>query len=65
MTTLKVEDMHCSKCVERIHNALEAADITHEISLDDKTVTIDGCEKCVAAAVSELDDIGYEAVEVK
>lgn len=62
MTTLKVEDMHCEKCVERINKVLDAADIKHSVCLADKTVTIDGCEHCVKTAVEELDDIGFTAV---
>lgn len=62
MTTLKVEDMHCEKCVERINKVLDAAEIKHSVSLADKTVTIDGCEHCVKTAMEELDDIGFTAV---
>lgn len=62
MTTLKVADMHCGKCVERISKVLDAADIKYSVSLEDKTVTIDGCEHCVKTAIEELDDIGFEAV---
>ncbi len=62
MTTLKVEDMHCGKCVERISRVLDAADIKYSVSLEDKTVTIDGCEHCVKTAIEELDDIGFSAV---
>lgn len=64
MTTLKVSDMHCEKCVERITKALTAADLKFEVSLEDKTVLIDGCEHCVKTAIEELDDLGFEAVEV-
>ncbi|MBQ8591602.1 MAG: heavy-metal-associated domain-containing protein [Lachnospiraceae bacterium] len=62
MTTLKVQDMHCNKCVERISKALDDAKLTYTVSLDDKTVTIDGCEHCVKTAIAELDDLGFEAV---
>jgi len=62
MTTLKLEEMHCEKCVERITKALTAADLKFEVSLADKTVTIDGCEHCVKTAIDELDDLGFEAV---
>jgi copper chaperone CopZ len=61
MTTLKVPDMHCEKCVERITNALNAANLSFQVSLENKTVTIDGDEACVKAAVEELDDLGFEA----
>ncbi len=62
MTVLKVEDMHCNMCVERITKALNAAELKYEVSLEDKTVTIDGCEHCVKTAIEELDDLGFEAV---
>ena len=62
MTVLKVEEMHCEKCVERISKALTAVDLKFEVSLANKTVTIDGCEHCVKTAVSELDDLGFTAV---
>jgi len=61
MTTLQVPEMHCEKCVERIGKALEGAGLTYEISLENKTVTIDGCEHCVAAAKELLDDLGFDA----
>ncbi|MSS63142.1 heavy-metal-associated domain-containing protein [Velocimicrobium porci] len=63
MTTLNVPDMHCEKCVERITKALTAADLKFDVSLESKTVTIDGCEHCVKTAIEELDDLGFEATE--
>ena len=64
MAVLKVEEMHCEKCVERISKALSAVDLDFEVSLADKTVTINGCAHCVKTAVSELDDLGFLAVEL-
>lgn len=64
MRVLKAEDMHCEKCVERITKALKAAELDFSVSLEDKTVTIDGCDHCVAKAKELLDDLGFEAVEV-
>ena len=64
MAVLKVEEMHCEKCVERITKALSAAELDFSVSLEDKTVTINGCEHCVKTAVSELDDLGFSAAEV-
>lgn len=61
MTTLKVPDMHCEKCVERITNALTAAKLSFEVSLTAKTVTVDGNEDCVKTAINELDDLGFDA----
>lgn len=65
MTVLKAEDMHCEKCVERINKALKEADITHEVNLEQKTVTIDGCDHCVKTAIEVLDDLGFEAIIVE
>lgn len=61
MTTLKVKEMSCNHCVERIHKALEEVQIKHTVDLDSKTVTIDGCESCVKTAIEELSDIGFTA----
>lgn len=61
MTTLKVPEMHCEKCVARITNALRAAELSFEVCLDSKTVTIDGTEADVEKAKSELDDLGFTA----
>ena len=59
MKTLKVADMHCQKCVQRISNALEEAGIGFEISLENKTVTVE--ESKAAAAATVLDDLGFDA----
>lgn len=63
MAVLKVGEMHCEKCVERINKALSAAELDFSVSLADKTVTVNGCEHCVKTAISELDDLGFTAVE--
>ena len=59
MTKISVPDMMCENCVKRITNALTEADLKFEVSLPDKTVTVDGCENCVKTAVSELEDLGF------
>lgn len=59
MTTIKVPDMMCENCVKRITNALTEAELKFQVSLEDKTVTVDGCEHCVATALSELEDLGF------
>lgn len=64
MTVLKVNEMHCNKCVERITNALNAAGLDFKVSLEDKTVTINGCDHCVKTAVEELDDLGFSAEKI-
>lgn len=63
MTVLKVADMHCNMCVARIDKALKAAGLDFEVSLENKTVTINGGDDAVKTAVSELDDLGFEAVK--
>lgn len=60
MTTINVEGMHCGKCVERITKAMEEAKLDFEVSLEDKTVTIDGCDSCVKTAIEILDDLGFD-----
>lgn len=62
MKVLKVEDMHCNKCVERITKVLSDVELDFNVSLEDKTVIINGCDNCVKTAINELDDIGFEAV---
>lgn len=61
MTILNVPEMHCGNCVRRITDALSAAGLTFSVSLEEKTVTIDGCESCVRTAISALDDLGFTA----
>jgi len=61
MTTLIVPDMHCEMCVKRITDALTKTNLTFEVSLAEKTVTVDGDEACVKTAIDELDDLGFEA----
>ena len=64
MTVLKAEDMNCEKCVERITKSLTGAGLDFKVSLADKTVTIDGCENCVAKARELMDDLGFETTVV-
>lgn len=60
MTIIKVEDMHCEKCVERITKIMTEEGLDFSVSLTDKTVTINGCEHCVKTAMEVLDDLGFE-----
>jgi copper chaperone CopZ len=59
MKTIKVPDMMCENCVKRITNALNEAELKFNVSLADKTVTIDGCEHCLKTAMEELEDLGF------
>lgn len=54
-----VPDMRCDACVKRITNALNAAELKFEVSLTNKTVTIDGCEHCLKTALNQLEDLGF------
>ena len=51
--------MHCDACVKRITNALNAAELKFSVSLENKIVTIDGCEHCLATALREIEDLGF------
>jgi len=59
MTTIKVNDMMCNHCVGKITKALEAEKLKFEVSLESKTVTIDGCDHCVATAKKALENAGF------
>ena len=59
MKTISVPDMMCQNCVKRITNALTEADLKFEVSLADKTVSIDGCQNCLKTAMGELEDLGF------
>ena len=59
MFKISVPDMMCENCVKRITNALNEAELKFNVSLADKTVTIDGCEHCLKTAMDELEDLGF------
>ena len=63
MTTINVPDMMCENCVKRITNALTEAELKFTVSLESKTVTIDGCENCVKTAMEELEDLGFSPAQ--
>lgn len=56
---ISVPDMHCEKCVERINRALSDTGVKFTVSLENKTVTVDGCEHCLKTALNELEDLGF------
>ena len=60
MTVIKVEDMHCEKCVARIEKLLKEEQLDFVVDLKNKTVTINGCEHCVKTALEALDDLGFD-----
>lgn len=59
MKTISVPDMMCEKCVQSITKKLNELELTFTVSLEDKTVSIDGCEKCLAKALDALEAIGF------
>jgi len=59
MTTIRVPDMMCENCVRRITNALTEANLKFQVSLEAKTVTVDGSDVCAKTAVNELEDLGF------
>ncbi|HOP11101.1 MAG TPA: heavy metal-associated domain-containing protein [Oscillospiraceae bacterium] len=61
MKTLKVPDMHCQMCVERISKALTGQGIAFKVDLATKTVEVEDAK--AAAAIETLDDIGFSAQE--
>ncbi len=65
MYEIKVNDMACAHCADRIKKGLDAAGLDNVVSLEDKTVKINGCEKCVSKAMAVLDDLGFEEVSMK
>ena len=63
MKTISVNDMHCENCVNRIGKALTELNISHNILLDDKCVTIDE-DGLLDQVLEVLEDLGFEKVEV-
>lgn len=56
---ISVSDMHCIKCVERIEKALAETGIKFTVELENRTVTVDGCEHCLKTALTSLEDLGF------
>ena len=61
MTVIRVPNMQCEKCAGRIESALTEAGLDFSVSLQEKTVTVNGCENCVAKAKKKLSELGFEA----
>lgn len=59
MTKLNVPDMHCGMCVARIQEAFTNAAIPCTIDLETHSVTVEAAQ--VELAISELDDLGFDA----
>lgn len=56
---ISVPDIHCQSCVNRITKALEEEKLNFNISLEEKTVTIDGSDQNLKTAVSAIEDLGF------
>lgn len=61
MKALKVPDMHCQMCVNRINTAFEEDQISCTIALTAQTVTVSDDD--VAKAIDTLDDLGFTVAE--
>ena len=59
MTIISVPDMMCENCVKRITKALSGAALPFTVSLETKTVSIDGDGTSTETALSELEDLGF------
>ena len=60
MAILSVPGIHCGGCVSRISNALTEAGLEFEVSLENKTVTVNGDDAAVSKAKEEIEDLGFE-----
>ena len=59
MKTYKVPDMHCINCVNRIKKALDAENITADVDLGAKTVSVKEADP--QKTIEILDDLGFDA----
>ena len=62
MAVIKVADMHCEKCVERITKLLTEEGLDFSVSLANQSVTINGCQHCLKTALEALEDLGFEGI---
>ena len=60
MKIIKVEGMHCQNCVNRISDALNEKGLKFEVSLENGTVSIDGCDGCLKTAKEIIYDLGFD-----
>lgn len=60
MKVIKVEGMHCKNCVKRISEALTEKGLKFEVSLENGTVSIDGCDHCLSTAKEIIYDLGFD-----
>lgn len=62
MIKFSVPEMMCNNCVARIEKAMAAEELKVTVSLAEKTVLLEGCEKCAARAKEVLEDLGFSAI---
>ena len=60
MKVIKVGGMHCENCVKRISIALDEKGLKYEVSLENGTVSIDGCDGCLKTAKEVIYDLGFD-----
>jgi len=61
MKTIKVSDMRCIHCKERIEKGLKEANIEATIDLENKRVSV--ADEKLAEAIDVIDDLGFDAKE--
>lgn len=59
---ISVPDMMCENCVKRINNALKEQKIDFTVSLETKTVTVEGDENAAKQVASIIYDLGFSPV---
>lgn len=57
MTTIKVQDMHCAHCVQRISELFDKEGISLAISLEKREIAVP--EESAETAIELLDDLGF------
>lgn len=60
MAVIKVEGMHCGKCVERIEKAMTSAGLEFKVSLEKHQVEVDGDDNSISTAKEILEDLGFD-----
>ena len=64
MRILAIPDMSCEHCVNRITTCLDEVIEEFVVDLATKTVSFEGCDNCVAKAITALAAIDYPAEEI-
>lgn len=54
-----VDDMSCERCVEKIAQELDNTRVDYSISLATKSVTVEGTNDAIHAAVGAIQRAGY------